>query len=209
MTNEDKHSGIQQEFEALQQEMSQFQQKLLDLEYTDRGYYLKNIYYLWILWADFHLHISRPIVEPRDVVRIIKPTVDANGKVENVYPIFDHGNVLSTSRGEDVVKGLRSMGKMYNTIDKMARLLLGRISAYIEDEEDDDGGIGSVQQRMDVAVAFRGHELVQRKAYVAITDLGKNIEIVNFAPGEWGRQLPFIRSVTAQRQASSAPTPRG
>jgi len=210
MASDDKRDtgskGIQQEFEALQNDMNQLMRKLVDPQLTDKHHYLKNIYYLWALWADFHLHITRPIIEPRDVVRIIKPKVDDKGVVENVYPIFDHGNVLSTSRGEDLVRGLRCMGKLYNTIEKMIRLLLGRVSAYIEGDEEEGGG--SEEERKGVAVAFRGHELAQRKAFVAITTLDKNIEVVNFEPGVWAKQLQIIREITEQVQSSSRPVLR-
>lgn len=210
MANDDKHStggsSIQQEFAALQNDMNQLMQKLVDPKFTDKRHYLKNIYYLWALWADFHLHITRPVIEARGAVRIIQPTVDSSGAVENVYPIFDYGNVLSASRGEDLVKGLRCMGKLYNTIEKMIRLLLGRVSAYLEIDEDEGGS--SAEERKGVAVAFRGHELAQRKAYVAITSLNKNIEVVNFQPGAWAKQLQLIQQITEQLQESSRPVLR-
>ena len=93
---------------------------------------------------------------------------------EFVYPIVDHGYYLSTSRGEDIVLGLRTMTKLHNTIEKMIRLLMDKLEG---------AGVPPAQE---VQVQFQGHLLAQRKAFESILNLSENVVVTNFNPGEWG-----------------------
>lgn len=138
----------------------------------------QDIYYLWILWADFHVYIIKPFIKPQRPATVIKPEVDAKtGETEDVYNIFDFGDMLSTSRGEDIVKGMRTTGKYVNTVEKIMRIVISRAHTG------DDG-----EAEPEPKVAFRGHEIGQRKGFETIVNLDQAIEVVNFEPNEWGQR---------------------
>lgn len=143
--------------------------------------YIETLYYLWILWADFHLYIVSPYIEPIHPPLIIEPQfVEEHGEYEHVYAIHDAGYLLSTSRQQDIVLGLRSMNKFFNTIEKMIRILVERLKTGGFDEQE-------------VQVSFRGHELGQRKAFESILNLTENVVVTNFEPGEWGER--FLKNI--------------
>ncbi len=156
---------------------------------------LQDVYYLWILWADFHIYIISPYVQPQKPAKIIKPEVDPKTKqAEDVYDIFDFADMLSTSRGPDMVKGLRVTRKYLNTVEKMIRIVISRVHGG-------EGGVDEPEPR----VAFRGHEIGQRKGFETAVNLDPKLEIVNFTPAEWGdRHLNAIEEMV--RRGYGPPT---
>lgn len=145
--------------------------------------YIESLYYMWILWADFHIYIITPYIEPINPPLVIEPEIiSETGEYENVYNILDHGYLMSTSRGLDIVSGIRSLSKLFNTIEKMIKILVERLRT---------SGIATSEE--EVQVSFRGHELGQRKAFESILNLAENVVVTNFAPGEWGER--FLKNI--------------
>lgn len=128
-------------------------------------------------WADFQLYIISPVMLPNTPAVIIppEPLLDGPG-LEFVYPIYDYGFKLATSKAEDMFSSGMSMCKLYFTIEKMIYLLIERLKAK---------GIG---METEVQVAFAGFILAQRKGFESIINLNYNVAITNFDPGEWGEQ---------------------
>ena len=136
------------------------------------------MHYLWMLWADFHLSVTWPIIAPIDPPEIIMPSIrEDDGKTENVYPILDLGYKLSTSRGGEGVYQGYALNRYYNTIDKMITMLLERIKSS-----------GELSAEDEIRVAFEGFILGQRKGFESILNLEENVLVVNFDPGDWGER---------------------
>ncbi|AHE66101.1 hypothetical protein [Legionella oakridgensis] len=138
---------------------------------------VERVYQLWWRWGDFHLFIISPTIDTISPPLIIPPaTVDANGELEFVYTIYDHGYKLSTSKGEEMFTVGMSMYKLYMTIEKMIYLLVERLKS------------GGIDGETEVQVAFGGHELAQRKAFESVINLNYNVVVTNFDPGVWGER---------------------
>ncbi len=146
---------------------------------------ITGIYQIWSNWAYFELEINSPQIPSKDVVEIIQPEmVTETGEVEFVYPIFDYGNILSTSKGSEMYTVGISMCKLYYTIEKMIGILIEKI-------KDSEGG-GEIESE----VSFDGHQLAQRKAFESIINLNHNVVVINFDPGEWGEKyLQIIKKL--------------
>lgn len=138
---------------------------------TDLLAYLE---YLWMIWADFSISITSPLIEPISPPIVIPPLVNEEGKKERVFCINDEGFRLSTSRGEEAYSLGQSMFKYFNTIEKMIKLLVERLKT------------GGIDKETEVRVAFFGFELGQRKAFESILNLEENVVVTNYDPGEWG-----------------------
>ncbi len=146
-----------------------------------------GIYQIWCNWAYFELEILTPSVLPYDVVTIIEPEiVSETNELEFVYPIFDYGNILSTSKGSEMYTVGASMCKFYYTIEKMIGILIQKIKS---------GGEGEIESE----VSFDGHQLGQRKAFESIINLNHNVVVTNFDPGEWGEKYLQIIKRLADR----------
>lgn len=174
---------------------------------------IEKVYQLWWHWADFHLYIISPTIDPISPPLIIPPEQTEDSKdLEFVYQIHDHGYKLSTSKGEEMYSVGMSMCKMYFTIEKMIYLLIERLKS---------GGVGT---ETEVQVAFAGHELAQRKGFESIINLSYNVVVTNFDPGSWGeRYLQIVKRLadrgygyppespreTFRHSFSSTPTPKG
>lgn len=146
--------------------------------------HLTGIYQIWTNWAYFELEIVDPVIPARDAVAILNPeTIPGTDDAEFVYPIFDYGNRLSTSKASEMYSVGASMCKLYYTIEKMIFVLLERIK---------EGGVDS--NEIESQVSFDGHQLAQRKAFESIINLDHNVVVTNFDPGEWGeRYLQTIK----------------
>lgn len=142
--------------------------------------------YLWMLYANSHIMLVSPYIESKVPAVFIPPAYDETLRTdENVYTILDHGYAFSTSRGEDATAGSTAMGKLYNTIQKMVRLIFERV-------KEQSGGAGSAGNLADteIKIALFGHELGRRKAFALIMDQENvNVNIVNFDPVAWGEQF--------------------
>ncbi len=126
-------------------------------------------------WASFELYIISPSIEPILPPTIILPEPLPSGRgQEFVYPIFDYGLKMSTSKASDMFISGMSMCKLFFTIEKMIYLLIDRLKS---------GGIGTDTE---VQVAFAGFSLAQRKAFESIINLSYNVVVTNFEPGDWG-----------------------
>ncbi len=137
----------------------------------------EKIYQLWWRWADFHLFFISPTIEQiSPPVLILPEPLPGLTELEFVYPIYDHGYKLSTSKGQDIYSAGLSMCKLFFTIEKMIYLLVERIKAV--------GGSSETE----VQVAFDGHELARRKCFESIINLSYNVVVTNFDPGVWGER---------------------
>lgn len=184
-------------------EMAHLTERLNNLNpFADDIELVDAINYLWTLWSDFHISVSLPFIPYQEKATIIEPDVDSKTKqVEQVYPIFDYGNKMSTSRGEDLILGHRTMGKLYNTIEKMIGLMVKRIKEHQLPE----GGDTQPEAR----VAFAGHELGQRKAFESVINLEENVVVTNFDPGTWGdKHLQMVKELADRGYGLPKPSPR-
>jgi hypothetical protein len=139
--------------------------------------------YLWMIYANFQVMMVSPFVETIDPPVVINPAYDKETKLyENVYVILDHGYAFSTSRGEESAMGTTAMGKLFNTIQKIIRLIIQRL-------KEQAGGDGAFNPEDEIKLALFGHELGKRKAFALAMDLEVNINIVNFDPRVWGERF--------------------
>lgn len=160
---------------------------------------VSGVYKIWSNWAYFEMEILSPSIIPNDVVTIIEPEIVAETQeLEFVYPIFDYGNILSTSKGSEMYTVGTSMCKFYYTIEKIISILVQRIKNNIEE----DGELES-------EVSFDGHQLGQRKAFESIINLNHNVVVTNFDPGEWGeRYLQIIKKLADRGYGYPPEAPR-
>ncbi|MBA2650601.1 MAG: virulence factor [Legionella sp.] len=143
---------------------------------------VERVWLIWAHWADFHLYVVTPHFDVISPPIIIPPeTLPNSTDLEPVYPIFDHGYKLSTSKAQEMFSSGMSMCKLYYTIEKMIAILIDRLKS---------GGIGT---ETEVKVSFEGHQLAQRKAFETIINLTYNVVVTNFEPGEWGER--YLRVV--------------
>lgn len=163
--------------------------------------FIQNIYYLWLLWADFKIYITSPYLPHVSPPVRIEPEVNnKTGQAEWVYPILDAGDMLSTSRGEDIIHGIGATGKFLNTIEKLVNLAVDRCREAIRQ----GGDSGST---VEMRFSLHGYEVGRRKAFNVCVDSGENIVITNFDPGEWGeRQLRCIQYLAERGYLAIPPT---
>lgn len=155
----------------------EFRQSMMEDDLTNPVTLVERVYQLWWHWADFHLYVISPNIETIAPGIIIPPQILlGSDDVEFVYPIFDYGNKLSTSKSQDMYSAGMSMCKLFYTIEKMISILIERLKS---------GGISTEQE---VQVAFAGHPLAQRKAFESIINLSYNVVVSNFDPGVWGEK---------------------
>ena len=179
---------MESDYEDLQVEIGQAFEGVRDVEAAYDIDLMQNIYYIWLLWIDFHLYINSPYVPPTYPPKVIKSGELSENENEQVYTIYDYGDHFSTSVGDSLAKGTRATGKMLNTVIKMMRLMIERVK-----EVDQEVGQGEAGDEMAIRVAFDGHEIAQRMAFKQCVMHDMNILVTNFDPGEWGeRQLRTI-----------------
>lgn len=182
--NEDDED-LEQEFADLQDELAAYDDDLPGIyDAVDELSLLKDVYYIWILWADMHIHIIDPYVAPAFPPKVIPPGTDNEGNPEHRYKIYDFGDHFSTSVGEELINGTRATGKYLNTIEEMVRLTTERAKAI----QAEDGETGEGGEEPEIRLAFAGHEIGQRKAFKECIMSQENIVVTNFEPGEWGEQ---------------------
>lgn len=173
----DETNTLTDEFDAIKEEIQSIESVSNNFSNMSETDILDYLYYLKMIWGDFHLYIVEPLIEIRVPDKIIPPKTFDDGEIENVFDIHDEGFRLSTSRGvEGIVLG-HSLLKFYNTIEKMVAILVERMSS------------GGVDKDVEVRVAFYGHELGQRKAFESILNLEQNVVVTNFDGGEWADRL--------------------
>jgi hypothetical protein len=184
--------------EALIQAMEVQRETLLNGEF-DLLSPLEIAAVLWWRSADFHLYVTHPTLERFSPPRLVLPEQLPNSdQFEFVYPIFDYGDQLSTSKGEDGYAAGFSMCKLYFTIEKMIAILIERLK--------DSGG---VDETTEVQVALGGHEYAQRKGFESIINLKYNVVVTNFDPGEWGeRYLQNVKRISEQGYGYPPEAPR-
>lgn len=174
------------DLDALSEEMVRHEYQSALQGYGQSAELSQYLTYLWMLYANSHIMLVAPYVESKVPAVFIPPAYDETLKaVENVYTILDHGYAFSTSRGEDATAGSTAMGKLYNTIQKMVRLIFERVK-----EQGGDAGTTGNSADTEIKIALFGHELGRRKAFALIMDQENvNVNIVNFDPVAWGEQF--------------------
>lgn len=171
MTDDDHavNLGIMQNSDPSLIRSGDFEQDLLAVK--------SQIYQIWWRWADFHLYVTSPTLDPIIPHSIILPQmIPETNEYEFVYPIHDHGFRFSVSKGDDMYVAGMSMCKLYFTIEKIIYLLIERLKS------------GGIDKETEVRVAFDGHQLCQRKAFESVINLAYNVVITNFDPGVWGER---------------------
>ena len=171
------------------------------IPYTDDEILEKNasVYQLYWRWSNFELKITEPntfdIISPPNI--IMPAVIDGTSDLEFVYPIHDFGNMLSTSKGDDLYESGMSMCKLFFTIEKMIYLLVQKIDA------------GGIDKTTNVHVEFDGHELSQRKAFESVINLSYNVVVTNFDPGSWGdKYLNMVKSIGERGYSYPEKSPR-
>lgn len=159
---------------------------------------VEQVYQLWWHWADFEMYIINPVIEVISPPLIIQPELLAGSdEKEFVYPIFDYGNRLLTSKALEMYTAGMSMCRLYYTIEKMVFLLLERLKS------------GGIDEQTEVQIAFGGHELAQRKAFESIINLSYNVVVSNFDPGAWGeRYLQNVKRIADKGYGYPPESPR-
>lgn len=145
----------------------------------------RDIYYLTIVWPEFQVVIEEPTLPPAYPPAILNP-----GPNEYLYPIFDYGNRLATSPGEQLMVSTRSTGRFLATIEKIMKMAIER--AYREVG-------GNDEKNPPVYFSFLGHEIGFRKAFKECVLANKNIFINNFDPGDWGEAHLRAMDVLAEK----------
>jgi hypothetical protein len=169
--------------------------------YSDAELLIKTseAYQLYWRWSHFELKITEPnAFEPIDPPKIILPElIDGSSEVEFVYPIYDFGNVLSTSKGEEIHNTGMSMCKLHFTIEKMIYLLIEKLKS------------GGIDESVAVHIEFDGHELAQRKAFESVINLAYNVVVTNFDPGAWGdKYLAIVKRLGEKGYGYPLKSPR-
>lgn len=166
-----------------EEEMSRRELEIAQQSRDEGSVLSEYLNYLWMVYANFQVMIVEPFIETKEPPIRIPPAYDKDKQVyENVYMIVDHGYSFSTSRGEESAMGTVAMGKLYNTIQKIIRLIIQRLMEKA-------GGGGSFNPQEEIKLALFGHELGKRKAFALIMDLEANVNIVNFDPRVWGERF--------------------
>ena len=157
-----------------------------------------KIYQLWWNWANFELFIIAPTFDVIDPPLVIKPEPLINSEeLEFVYPIYDYGFKLSTSKAEEMFIAGKSMCKLNYTIEKMIFILIERLKA------------GGIAAETEVQISFIGHELAKRKAFESVINLSYNVLVTNFDPGPWGeRYLQNVKVIGDKGYGYPSETPR-
>ncbi len=184
--------------QSIVQTMQSHRDRLLDLAGIDPMAQIEMVYQLWWRWADFHLFVTTPVIQPFRPPHLIPPAhVEENDDYEFVYPIVDYGDRFSTSKGLEIYSTGLSMCKLFCTIEKMINLLIERLKS------------GGVQAETEVQVAFAGHELAQRKGFESVINLSYNVVVTNFDPGVWGeRYLQTVKRLADKGYGYPAAAPR-
>ena len=130
-----------------------------------------NAYRAW-----FSIHVLTPYIEPITPPIVHQPDSleDAEQEAEFVYPIVDSGDVLATSKAQEMFSAGYSMCKLYYTIEKMIWLLMERLET---------GGISAEDE---VQIAFQGYHAALRYAFASVINLQSNVIVANYDPGSWG-----------------------
>lgn len=147
---------------------------------------IEQAYLISCGWADFHIEIIDPFIEPQTPPVLIKPALIGTDEYEFVYPIHDHGFKMSTSKGEEMFMVGASMCKLFYTIEKIIFLLIERLNAN-----------GGIDAETEVQVNVYGHPVALRKAFESIINLSYNVIVANFDPGLWGeRFLGIVKNLS-------------
>jgi len=154
------------------------QEKPMDFEYNVEALN-KSIAYLKQLYSYIEIRIEDPFFVFKDIPDIIKPEPLQNDPqvLELVYPIYDFGDRLSSSKTMDQEIDTHSMLKMFLTIEKMI---------FILDEKIKNKTASGGSQTNESQFYLDGHILCLRKAFEVIINLPDNWIVMNFEPGEWG-----------------------
>jgi len=161
--------------EEVKKASESFRKEILSEDLSDPEKLIERMYLLWWHWADFHLYITTPSIEPITPPLLVKPEkLPDSDDVEFVYDIHDHGYKLSTSKSEDMFVAGMSNCKLFYTIEKMISMLIDRLKS------------GGIDPETEVQIAFYGHEMAQRKAFESVINLQYNVVVTNFDPGAWG-----------------------
>jgi len=166
--------------------------------YEDAITIAEKIYQLWWNWANFELFIIAPTFDVIDPPLVIKPEPLINSEeLEFVYPIYDYGFKLSTSKAEEMFIAGKSMCKLNYTIEKMIFILIERLKAE------------GISAETEVQISFVGHEVAKRKAFESVINLNYNVLVTNFDPGPWGeRYLQNVKVIGDKGYGYPSEAPR-
>lgn len=127
---------------------------------NEKKFGIDAYFYLLLLWASFHVY---PLEPPPDTTGFKKPKII---KVEGGWTVFDYGDSLSTSPGEDY--GSYCTGKLIRTAQEMIKILESR-------------GV--------TKVGFLGHDVARRAAWIEC--LEHNIAIINYEPTDFDWDIRY------------------
>ncbi len=181
--NENENAKILQTGQAYNEEIERREAEIALWSRDENTGLPAYVDYLWMIYANFQAMIVSPFLDAIEPPVPINPAYNKDTQeYESVYVILDYGYMFSTSRGEESALGITAMSKMYNTIQKIIRLILKRLTEHA-------GGEGAFNPQEEIKVALFGHELCKRKAFALSMDLEANVNIVNFDPRIWGERF--------------------
>lgn len=124
---------------------------LLDTYSTDQGINYEELMHLLLRWGSLTLYIVSPLRPEKNPPETIE--------VQNGWTIFDYGNKLVISRGEEWPLGYLNNGRLLTSIKRMVDLLLRQ-------------GVDSVHAS--------GFPFATRAAWMMLSEYG--IKVPNFEP---------------------------
>jgi hypothetical protein len=150
----------------------------VDFEYNAEALN-KSLAFMKQLYAYIEIKIDDPFFVFKDTPDVIKPEPlqDDPHELELVYPIYDFGDRLTSSKTMDKEIDNHSMLKMFFTIEKMISIMYYKIK-----HKSTSGG----EEKAENLFYLDGHILCLRKAFEVMINLPDNWVVMNFEPGQWG-----------------------
>jgi hypothetical protein len=182
-------------------ENHQNSKNVVDFEYNAEALN-KSLAFMKQLYAYIEIRIEDPFFVFKDTPDVIKPESLQNDpqELELVYPIYDFGDRLSSSKTMDNEIDNHSMLKMFFTIEKMISIMYEKIK-----NKSTSGGTENPENLF----YLDGHLLCLRKAFEVIINLPDNWIVMNFDPGEWGNNyLATLQRLKNKNFQYPPPAPR-
>ena len=162
----------------------------------------KSIALIQQQYAHIQIRIDDPYFAFKELPDVIAPAPLQNNsnELEWVYPIFDFGDRLCSSKTLDNQIDNHSMFKMFMTIEKMIFLMHEKLNHKLA------SGGEPVDENL---LYLDGHILCLRKAFEVIINLPDNWVVMNFDPGDWGNNyLAILQRLKNKGFQYPPPAPR-
>jgi hypothetical protein len=147
-------------------------------------------------WGEFVMVMIYPALPAFEKPKLLLPEDLGDGEFEFVYPIYDRGTSLATSKAQDVFCN-DGLCKVNFTIEKMIDIFYQRIKQQ------------NIDEGRSLEMLFYGLPELQRKAFESLINLEFNVVVNNFEPGEWGdNYIDMVRKMEEQGYGYPSKSPR-